>query len=593
MVARIWDQAANYIETPITPFRADALVAADGAELTQEVSMPAVFDAGQAWHIAGIMLRDARDPMTVTLPFKMSAYTLELFDGVLLDMPFLGWGPKEFRVMARAFMPDGFVQLTLKETTAQIFVPGLAFLPQGYAPNSGLPKPWDIHPPIVTGVFSDEDELIVANDGTVFDSVRVTWAPIQDASILSGGNVEVQWLQLGESVWQSVIVPGNSTEARFTGVDDSEYIVIRTRTKNSLAVSDWSAQILYQVIGKTAPPPDIENLNIAGSVLSWNLPRRVPDLAGFVFRFQYGNNLDWNSAAPLHNGLITASPYDLVTRPSGVVTIMGKAQDTSGNQSLATANIVMNLGDAPVANVVEQWDFGAMAWPYQAGEQVGWALVGGKPSANAMDSLYGTDDQSFYGADLVSFYDLSAYGQMVYVTQEIPIVKALAGSIMTLAVAADGTDLHIDYRLSGPGSLYGADNDPFYGLDADSFYDAPGAWQPWPGQLVSKNDVYQFRVTIGAGQVRGVLNGMVLTVDAPDIVEQIADLAVAAGGTLIVYRKNFTVIKTIGATLQANGSGGETVETTKTPNLAPVVRVFNASHTSVGGATVDIQLQGY
>lgn len=34
-----------------------------------------MFYAGQAYHIAGIMLRDSRDPLTLTLSFKLSAYS--------------------------------------------------------------------------------------------------------------------------------------------------------------------------------------------------------------------------------------------------------------------------------------------------------------------------------------------------------------------------------------------------------------------------------------------------------------------------------------------------------------------------------------
>lgn len=594
MVAvRIWDEAANYVETPITPFRADALVAADGAELSQEVSMPAVFYAQQAYHVAGIMLRDSRDPLTVTLPFKMRAYPLELFDGITLTLPRYGWADKEFRILGRTFSPDGLVRLTLKETTAAIYAKGAPFLPGGYAPNTGLPKPWDIHPPTILYVDSGEGQLIVQNDGTILNSVLVKWAPIQDASILNGGTVEVRFRVLPNGDWRSVTVPGDTTEARLTGVNDLDVILIIARTSNTIAASDWTTQITHTVIGKTEPPPNIENLSISGSVLSWTMPRRVPDMAGFVFRFQYGNNLDWNSAAPLHNGLITESPYDLVTRPGGVVTIMGKAQDTSGNQSLATANIVMNLGDPPIANILEQWDFDALGWPYDASESSGWAIVAGDPSANALDSFYGTDDQSFYGGDTQAFYDAGTYGRMVYVTPSVSINSALAGSIMTLDAGVQGTDLHIDYRLAGPGSFYGQDSDSFYGPDAEPFYGPPGAWMPWPGQIIAARDAYQFRVTIGAGTDRGILQSLVLTVDAPDIEEEIADLVIASGGTLIPYTKSFTSIKTIQVTLQANGSGAVTAETTKTPNLSPKVTAYNAAHTSVAGATADVTLKGY
>ncbi|ATA55156.1 hypothetical protein CKY39_19530 [Variovorax boronicumulans] len=837
VAARIWDQAANYLETPLTPYRSDALVAADGAELSQEVKMPAVFYGGQAFHISGIMLRDGRDPLTVTLPFKMRAYPLELFDGVTLTLSRYGWANKEFRILSRTFMPDGYVMLTLKETTAAIFQYGAAFQPEGVAPNTGLPKPWEIYPPVLAEISSGEGELIVQTDGTVVNSIRVTWAPVLEASVASSGTVEIQFLVLPDGDWRSAVVPGDATEARLTGVADLAFVIIRARTRSTLAASDWSPQVIHQVVGKTEPPPNIENLSISGSVLSWSLPRRVPDLAGFIFRFHYGNNLDWGSAAPLHTGLITESPYDLVARPGGVVTIMGKAIDTTGNLSLATGNIVMDLGDSPIANIVEQWDFRALGWPtspdggllaagryaqytianifsserattatYVAGgvfqtaavdeprfengqlliegqatnllrysqdltgagwigacavnaaaesyrgiafaevaktttgssevrgqnfgavtagqtcvatvavlagtktsamiglystaetwgaagsgsaeilegpgaislfaggsafnftglsttvptliritrtyvsastgalyiypgsanaapvgdsmkvaytqvevgatptsyipttttpvtraadnvyvseSQYGYTKSGGDLAANALDSLYGTDDQSFFGADLDPFYEAGSYGQMVYVTNEVPVSKALAGSIMTLATVMQGVDLHIDYRLSGPGSLYGTGNDPFYGPDAAPFYDGPGAWMPWPGQLIVQNEVYQFRVTIGAGVDRGILQQMVLTVDAPDMEEQVDDLLVGVGGTLIPYTKPFTVIKNIQITLQANASNATSAETTKSPNLAPKVTAYNAAHASVGGATVDATLKGY
>lgn len=593
ILPRIWDQAANYKETPIQQYRATSLVAADGADLVEEVTMPAVFYGAQAHYISGIILLDGRDPLTVTLPFKMKVYALELFDSVTLTLARYGWVAKEFQILGRRLMPGGMIELTLKETAAAIYAHGAAFLPQGYASNSGLPRPWDIAPPTIIGITSGEADLIVQSDGTIVNGVRVTWASISDTSITSNGFVEVQYMLVTDGVWRSQTVPGSDTQVVFTGIDDSAAIVVRARSKNAVAVSDWGSQIGHIVIGKTEPPPDIQNLSISGAVLTWSLPRRVPDLAGFVFRFHYGVNVDWGSAAPLHDGIVTENPWEPKTRPGGVVTIMGKAIDTTGNMSNATANIVMNLGDPPVANIVEQWDFDALGWPYAAGEQSGWTLVSGDPSADALDSLYGTDDQSFYGADNDSFYEVGAYGQMIYVTPEVAIGSALAGSIMTLETQAQGDELRIDYRLSGPGSLYEVDNSSFYGPDSDSFYGAPGGWQPWPGQLVAANEVYQFRVTIGASVTRGILQAMVLTIDAPDIEEELNDLAISSGGTAIPYAQPFTSIKTVIGQLQANGSGAVTIEVDKTNPLAPVVRAFDISHTAVSGATADLRIKGY
>lgn len=628
VAARIWDQAAAYLETPLAPFKSGALIAADGAELSQEVTMPAVFYGGQAFHICGIMLRDGRDPLTVTLPFKMRAYPLELFDGVTLTLSRYGWTNKEFRILNRTFMPDGYVMLTLKETTSAIFQFGAPFLPDGLAPNTGLPKPWEIDPPVITSISSGEGELIVQTDGTIVNVVRVAWEPVQEASILEGGTVEVQYQVLPDGDWISVVVPGTATEARIPGLDDLAVILIRARTRSVLAKSAWGPQVLHQVIGKTEPPPNIENLSVSGSVLSWSMPRRVPDLAGFVFRFHYGNNLDWNSAVALHTGVLTESPYDLVTRPGGLVTIMGKAIDTSGNMSLGSANIIMNLGDPPIANIVEEFNFRLMGWPtallYLAEDDYlltdgygnyltdedgnylttgfgpivqtanqGWTEIDGVLQADALDSFYGDDNQSFYGEDFDSFYETGTYGQMVYVTDEFAVTAALAGSIMTLTHVAEGTDLRIEYRFPGPGSFYGNDNQSFYAADDDPFYGPPGPWQPWPGQIVTQNDAYQFRVTIGSGTTRGILRELIAIIDAPDMEETLEDVLIDVAGTVIPYTKQFTSIKTIQATLQANASGAVTVETDKTLPLAPKIRAFDDTHALVGGATADLTLKGY
>lgn len=594
VVARIWDEAANYVQTPLPPLRIEALVAADGAELSQEVNMPAVFHAGQAQHISGVMLRDGRDPLTAVLPFKLKAYPLEVFDSITLSLARYGWSAKEFLILGRTFTPEGLVVLTLKETSSAIYAVGAAVLPGGYADNTQLPRPWDILPPTITRIESGESALILQGDGTVVNGVRVQWAQITDPSILGGsGVVEVQFRPVTQEAWQSEVVPGSASSALLKGLADLEYIAIRARCRNSLATSAWGPVQYHRVIGKSEPPPDILNLSVSGSILSWLLPRKPPDLAGFVFRFHYGNSTDWNSAAPLHDGVLTESPYDLVTRPGGVVTIMGKAIDTSGHESDQAAVVVMNLGDPPIANVLEVWDFGALGWPAAAGEQSGWSLEGGLPSADALDSFYGTDDQSFYRGDFDSFYKDESYAEVVYVTEEVSVNSALAGSVMTLEATAQGIDLRIDYRSAGPGTFYAEDDQPFYGEDDQPFYGPPGAWLPWPGQIVAANDVYQFRVRLGAGASRGVLESLVMTIDAPDLEEEIADLAVNAAGTVVPYEKSFTAIKTVQATLQANGSGAVTAEIDKTVPLAPKVRAFNSAHVAVSGATVDITLKGY
>lgn len=71
------------------------------------------------------------------------------------------------------------------------------------------------------------------------------------------------------------------------------------------------------------------------------------------------------------------------------------------------------------------------------------------------------------------------------------------------------------------------------------------------------------------------------------------DLGDAPVATTIPYTKAFTSTKAVNATLQANGSGTETIEVDKINPLAPKVYAYNNAGTAVSGAKVDVRLQGY
>lgn len=351
--------------------------------------------------------------------------------------------------------------------------------------------------------------------------------------------------------------------------------------------ASWQS-LTRTVVGKSALPANVAQLSIAGTVLSWPTVADI-DLAGYRLRFHYGQNFDWGTAVALHTGLLIAAPFDLLVRPAGVVTLMIKAVDTSGNESPASANIVTDLGDAPIANVVETLALD----PTYPGTLTGCSVIGGDLVANVLDAFYGTDDQSYYGADTVPFYDVSAYAQMVYVSQDLVIGSALAGSMATLAMTTQGADLQVEYRFAGPGSFYGRNDDAFYGPDAEAFFDAAGGWLPWPGQIQVANDIYALRITLGAGAVQGKIMTLALIIDAPDMVEEISDLVIAAAGTVIPYTKPFTSLKSIQATLQANASGAETIEINKASPLAPSAKAYTSAHTAVAGASADFTLKGY
>jgi hypothetical protein len=589
---RVWDAAQDYKQAVLAPLKGAALIARDGAELAQEVSLMGVGYAPQALHIAGIMMRDARDPLTVRLPFKLRAYPVELFSTVTLTLDRYGWSAKPFIVLGREWAIGGAIQLTLKETSAAIYTPDAGFLATGFARNTALPAPWSVPTVGPITVVSGAAEALRQPGGGYLSRIRVSWPALTDFSITQNGQVEVQYRDAIESdEWQSVTVAGLENQVLLANVEPGRVYVVRARARSTLAVGNWSLQVVHVVNPPTVPPPNIIDLSIAGLRLNWS-PVQAFGLAGYVFRIQYGNNLDWGSATPLHTGIVTSAPFDLQVRPGGLVTIMGKAIDTAGTMSVGTGNVIVNMGEPPIGNIFETLDLQAEGYP---GIITGGAVSAGDLVASELGSFYGPVSQSFYGPGDEPFYKANGYDQLVYTTRELILSVVRPGSLLALDLDAQGVDLTVEYRFNSPAPLYpSADVDSFYPADdGASFYPPPGPWVAWPGQLVAEPGAYQLRISLGSGATPGTIGTCSLIVDAPDIIEYLEDVAVSAAGTVVPYTSDFAGIRTVTVTLQANASGAVTVEADKTVNLAPVIKAYNAAHVAVSGATVDIIVKGF
>lgn len=628
----------KYVATDYPAYQNAVYLAADGKDKFADINFPFTDSAQRVHNLARILVEDQRNGLTVKAEFSLKAWDIHVGDRVTLTSDFIGQTAKVYRVTDKSYSPTSAISLTLKEDAASIWdLADTVVLDD--TPNTDLPNPFLIAPLSFVTCDSGTSALLIQQDGTIVSRIHVSWS----AGLL--GLVDIEWKKDSDTAWHKTQATGDQSETFLSPVEDGVWYIVRARNVDPYlnVKSDWTYADLHQVVGKSAPPGDVENLSIDGSILTWTEVTDL-DLAGYVFRYHYGNNLDWGTANPLHNGVVTGSPYDLIALPYGSVTIMGKAVDTSGNESVNAAQVFTNLGDAPVANVVEEHDF----HPTFAGTLTDCSVSSGQLVAGAADSFYGDDLQSFYGST-GSFYKPSAgYRAMVYESDVVTISSGLVGSKITLDLMTDGVDVRIEYKISGEGSFYGADSDPFYSTDTDAFY-APGpeafdaidpgtfdsnnpnsfavadaahfdpsnpnsflavdlgafsetgaffgayspTWIAWPGQLTAKNADYQFRVTIGAGETQGKIKSFSLIVDAPDILESIADLPISSSGTVIPYTKNFTAIKVINVQLQANSSGAITTETNKTSPLAPSIKAYNSAHVAVSGATADVFLQGY
>jgi hypothetical protein len=635
-----------YVATDYPPYQNATYLASDGRDKYADINFPFTDSIQRVHNLCRILTEDQRNGFTVKAEFSLKAWDIHIGDRVTFTSAFLGQATKLYRLTDKKYSPDSSIELTLKEDGPTIW--DLADTVNiDDTPNSNLPNPFVIAPLSFVTCDSGTDALLIQQDGTIVSRIHVQWGGVNGA-VVTSGIVEIEWQRNNDTAWRKTSATGSDTATYLSPVEDGVWYVVRARATDPYlnVKSDWAYADLHKVVGKSEPPGDLDDLSIDGSILTWTAVADL-DLAGYIFRYHFGANLDWGTATPLHNGIVTGSPYDLISMPYGSITIMGKAVDTTGNESVSVAVIYTNLGDAPVANVIETHSF----HPTFIGTKENCTVVASELIANAADSFFGDDAQSMFGLDALSFYKAAAgFGKMVYTTDIMPVATVLAGSNMTLALVTNGADVTIEYRIANSGSFYGADADPFYSADvislytpdedsfdtvsdpfnasdpnsyatidvasfnplnpnsfavvdlgaftdtdSASFYGATtGAWKYWPGSIIAKAGDYQFRITIGSGPAPGKINSMVVTIDAPDIVESITDLAISASGTVVPYTKDFTSIKYISfGALQPGASGAVRLTIDKTNPMAQVVRALNISDVAVSGAKVDAQIGGY
>lgn len=360
---------------------------------------------------------------------------------------------------------------------------------------------------------------------------------------------------------------------------------IELRAFNGVGQYGTVYRISHEVQGLKAPPDDVTNFSVDGSILNWTPVTNI-DVAGYKIRFNYGENTWWPTATPLHEGLITETPFDLVNRPSGLVTVLIKAVDTTGNESKNAAVITMNLGDTLVDNVLFSYPQHT-AW---LGAKTGATVVGGELLADTNDLFYEDDSLAFYGNDGDLFYQDSKSGAMSY---EFSVIPTASG---TLKLDYDFTAANylIEYRLANSNPFYGVDSNAFYESDTGLFYGDVSAWQTWPTSLAvtSATGEITFRISTIGGVGQEKFSTLTAIVDVPDITVILDDVIISSSGTRLAIG-TVNAVKNIQLTVQSDGNGGVNARIIdKSATIGPLIQVLNATGTAVNGK-IDAIVQAY
>ena len=562
----------------------------NGEELVSDVNFVLVNTSARCQMIGWQRLTRARQQLTVQLGTNLKGYDTAPLQNVTLNLAEFGYVSKVFSVRRRQFVGNQ-LQYTLQETAPEVWAWDANF-PQADVdlPNTSLPDSHTV--PVLTGITANSGtaQLILAGDGTVISRILLGWTLSPSTYVQDGGRIEWRYRVQGATEWLNARTDGTETALYLAPVQDGAVYELQGRAANAIGQrSAWSTLQLHTVIGKTAPPSDVISFAVnADGVASWAGVSDI-DLAGYQLRWQPGNNRSWGNATPLHQGIITDSPYTIAIRPSGITSFMVKAVDTSGNESALPAVSVTQLGDPIVANVITAYDYRANTWP---GTITNASISGGNLVADADATPLAWDaDEATAGwtLDTDAGWTVITYKPVTYLPSVFIVDPADAGVQLTLPSTISATAYLIEYRRDGDALGWTTDAEPGWTTDTDLAW-LTEAWLPWPGAVTAVPGRYEWQITTQSRDVQSTLSALTAQLDVSDQFENCGQVSILSAGTAIPTTKTWRAVTGIGLTLVADGG---TARNARVESLSTrTVTTRDNTNTAVDG-TVLATLQGY
>lgn len=550
------DKSRNYQASEFgTIVDATAKTNDGGVELKTSIELPGTTNKYRAQRLAKLQLAQHRLGMVVEYPANLSALSIKPHDTVLVNEDRMGWVNKEFTVLSWKFSDDLGVDLVLKEEDAGAYAwaEGDA---KGYEPPPGtsLPNPADISDPQNLTLSSGEDALLVTSDGTLVPRIYAEWEAPDEGTL---AEYEVRWRESSGGGWQARAVgrPGMYISPVTEGVNYD----VSVRAVNRIgSLSEWVTVTAHTVIGRTAPPPDVDAFvpqrqPDGTREYSWVYLSPPLDWDGMLIKYKSGTGWSWDDLAPLHTELLTASPWENNQLPAGTYTFGIKAVDKSGIESANAVLQEVTLDDPRIPGTVLTRNLFALGWP---GTKVNCFVTS---AGNLVPTSQDTWDTLPSTWDAWTGWNLNPAASMTYTTIEIDI-GAVVSFIPLVNYISDGGTVLVEERHK---TLVG---------------DSWSSWATADGTLLTAGFI-QARITITNPGAGGLTGGQ-LTLSAEPIKETIEALDTSTltgaydlgvGDIRLPIAKSYSLIKSVNVTVHSPAAG-YTVElvdldTTTGPNI--------------------------
>lgn len=569
------DPNSSWQPTDFPAIASDTYMALDNNErVWRDVDFSGFVTSGtQAQRLAKIELLRTRQGLTAAATHKLTAFGVVPGRTAALTNTKFGWSAKAFDVESSTFSvaEDGAlnVDLSFRETAASIYDWSTSEEQAvDAAPNTTLPDPFTVTAPgtlaisevlyDTTGSAGVKSRAILSWTGqdpfAVSYSVEYKLAAATDYTVAPTVQATTQWL---DDLAPGIYTFRHRAVSGITGVR-----------------SAYSPVVTKELIGLTAPPSDLTNFSLTPignqADLSWDKLTANSDLdvligGRIMVRWTpLTSGATWNDGFEI--GPPGGVPGDATSArvPHLTGTYMGRARDSSGNQSVSMVAVITTAPDVidynAVATLTEDATF--------TGTKSSVVVVDGKLTLDGgvlIDDMPGSIDDwgyidSFGGVAASGTYDFSTYIDLgaTYTSRATATLKTLS---------IDTGDL-IDYRLD-PIDDWGMVDGPeisdvnavlYVATTTDDPAGAP-TWSSWRPFIVGdyKCRAFKFRLVLTSDNLNHniqVIN-LRVAVDMPDREDAARNVASGTGTYSVVYTLSpgFKALPKIGITAKNMGTG--------------------------------------
>lgn len=328
----------------------------------------------------------------------------------------------------------------------------------------------------------------------------------------------------------------------------------------------------YNVLGEAAPPPALTTFLVSRQSdgtrqFTWSLLTPPVDYNGAaMIRYKPGLGHVWENMTPLHEGILTASPFETNQLPAGTYTFGAKAVDRTGNESVSAKYVELTIGDPRLAGAIDIISERNDGWP------------GAKTSCHVetdVGNLRANEaDPTPWLRNWIGTWIKTPAGSIAY--ERLTDIGTIATFTPLVSADGDGT-MSITETHSTDGVSYTTA--------------AP------PGQLITARYI---KVRIGCVGSSPVLRELSTILSAAPINEDVEDLNTATitgvrrigvGDIRLPLAKSYAVIKRVDVTLQNVGAGWSWELIDKNITNGPRIKIYNASNV-LADAIIDATTRG-